>query len=229
MRSYGLLTLTVLGGGVGAVVACGVFWSCVEKYRRWKVVEAEKRAAWPSDNQSGPPPPPSSSSWETEPSPPSTPSREMPTQPPKASPKKKPRRTLGWSKLSILALAALPGKATAYPCTGYDAVSYQYFVNPTHTIYGVVYGWISNCKDTKKRTYSNVSPADYVSDILPSIGGCGFELVDAVEGDTNLRVASAGIERGWRVRVSVNGFNVTRSTETDGLVVCLHDIGKSKK
>lgn len=152
-----------------------------------------------------------------------------PTQPLKASPKKKPRRPLGWSKLPILALAALPAKASAYPCTGYDDVRYQYFVNPTHTIYGVVYGWISNCNDTKKRTYSNVSPADYVSAILPSIVGCGFEMVDAVEGDANLRVASVGIERGWRVRVCVSGYNVTRSTETDGSVVCLHDIGKGKK
>ena len=74
-----------------------------------------------------------------------------------------------------------------------------------------------------------MTPQGYVNDILPSVVGCGFELVDAVEGNTNLRIANPLIEKEWRVTISVNGYNLTSSTETDQSIQCLHDISKSNK
>ncbi len=55
----------------------------------------------------------------------------------------------------------------------------------------------------------------------------GFSLVDGPTGgeDAGVRVAHAGIERTWWVRVSVNDYNVTDPHETDNQVWCLHSIG----
>ena len=58
---------------------------------------------------------------------------------------------------------------------------------------------------------------------MPKVESCGFKSVDAVEGDVNLRVANALIERNWWVKISVNTYNLT--DETDLSVVCLHAIG----
>ncbi|OBT81069.1 hypothetical protein VE02_10200 [Pseudogymnoascus sp. 03VT05] len=124
------------------------------------------------------------------------------------------RRSFSWGQLSIAALATLPGKTAAYPCTGYDDVANQRRSGKRWRSCGV-------------RT--NVTPLDYVNEILPSVVGCGFDLVDAVEGDASLKVANPAIEREWWVRIRVNAYNLTSSMETDWSVQCLHDISKSKK
>ena len=74
-------------------------------------------------------------------------------------------------------------------------------------------------------TWYDKAPAEYVVRILPNITACGFALADAVEGDVNLRVANAGIEENWWVKISVNAYNITKATETDRQIWCLHDLG----
>lgn len=74
-------------------------------------------------------------------------------------------------------------------------------------------------------TYTDHAPEDYVNYTLPAIEACGFGLVDAVEGDTNVRVANPGIERLHWVSISVNGYNVTDLNATNDQIWCLYRIG----
>ncbi|KAK6540467.1 hypothetical protein TWF694_009261 [Orbilia ellipsospora] len=141
-------------------------------------------------------------------------------------------------------LAALVGKANAYSCTGYSSVVNQYFVNNDSTIFGVIHGWLSDCYDYQCachdvcsgtgdsrscNTYCSTctgvdaKPSWYVNQIIPRVQGCGFNLVDKVEGDVSTRIANSLIERNFWVKVSVNTYNLT--TVTDPLVLCLHAIG----
>jgi hypothetical protein len=52
------------------------------------------------------------------------------------------------------------------------------------------------------------------------------EGMESVLEDVRLRVANPGIERNWWVRVSGNGYNVTRPEETDERVRCLGGLGE---
>jgi hypothetical protein len=159
----------------------------------------------------------------------------------------KGRRGFGRVMLIFTSFAALFGKTHAYPCTGYSHVADQYFVNANNTIFGVVHGWVSDCYDyicdcsttcsggdgsagsfssctttCSTCTAIDKSPSDYVMYTLPKIKRCGFKLVDAVEGDVNLRIANALIEKDLWVKVSVNAYNA--SGETDPSIFCLHGI-----
>lgn len=161
----------------------------------------------------------------------------------------------GRIKFLFVSFSVLFSKANAYACTGYDPNYNQYFMNTNHTLFGVVHGWFSNCYDvtqctsvcttscsgsgTSRRssrstsctescwtvTYSNKVPRGFVKDILPMVEACGFVLVDAVEGDVTMRVANAGIERNWWVKIGMNGYNVTSIADTDEMIWCLYDIG----
>ncbi|KFY71184.1 hypothetical protein V499_08630 [Pseudogymnoascus sp. VKM F-103] len=239
LKKFAYIVLTVLADVVFGFLTYGIFWCWIGQYRKHRAVKARQRSAvWPRENGYGydQPPPPPSTMWEsgTEKTP--TPSKTGVAPPLKASKKTTGRRSLSWGQLSIAALATLPGKTAAYPCTGYDDVANQYFVDANQSTFGVVSGWMSNCYKYRRRsgkhwpthTRRNVAPLDYVNEILPSVVGCGFELVEAVEGDTNLRIANPLIEKEWRVMIRVNGYNLTSSTETDQSIQCLHDISKSK-
>jgi hypothetical protein len=225
LKNLGFIVLTVLAGIVSGAFTYGIFWCWVSQHRKHRAARAHQRSnAWPQ-----PPSPLPSSMWESGTEKTSTPSKMGVAPPPPKASKKTGRRSLSWGQLSIAALATLPGKTAAYPCTGYNDVANQYFVDANRTTFGVVHGWMSNCYRSRKRTRRNVTPRGYVNDILPSVVGCGFELVDAVEGNTILRIANPLIEKEWRVTISVNGYNLTSSTETDQSIGCLHDISKSRK
>jgi hypothetical protein len=140
-------------------------------------------------------------------------------------------------------LAIFSGKSNAYPCTGYNAAVDQYFENANKKIFGTVHGYLSDCYDytcdcvttcgggsmpsctTSCSTCTAVRtvPTSFVHRVIPKVQSCGFVLADAVEGDVNLRVANALIERNWWVKISVNTYNVTE--ETDPSIMCLHAIG----
>jgi hypothetical protein len=148
-------------------------------------------------------------------------------------------------KLALLGgLAVLSGKANAYPCTGYDDKVDKYFVNTNKTIFGVVHGYLADCYDYTCDCFTtcsggtmpscstscstctgvDIDTLSYVNKVLPKVEDCGFEVVDAVEGDVNFRIASALIERDWWVKISVNTYNLT-AAETDPSILCLHAIG----
>ncbi|KAI1076940.1 hypothetical protein F5B20DRAFT_593576 [Whalleya microplaca] len=158
----------------------------------------------------------------------------------------------GWLKATFLYLLALCGRTTAYPCTGHDRPHDVYLTNSNHTIFAHVHGWLSNCYENKdcyteciktciiddecddictprcaSTTYTNKNPRQYVEDILPRISQCGFTVVPFAEKDTHLRLANPGIERNWRVKIDVNGYNVTSQMDTDPMIWCLYDIGGS--
>lgn len=78
-------------------------------------------------------------------------------------------------------------------------------------------------------TGTDVRPGDLVSNILPRVVGCGFELVGGVKGEAGVRIANPLIEREWWVTIRVNGYNLTSSTETDASIRCLNDIGKKSR
>lgn len=145
--------------------------------------------------------------------------------------------------------------AASYPCAGRDAAWSQFFASPSGAVTGVVHSWFSECRDrqncydscrdscstnasgirtcTKKctKTCTTVTsseriPKDYVDIVTPKVRACGFNIVDALNGAAiTTRVANPGIERNHRVRISVNGLNVTRPDQTDAMVVCLYEIG----
>ncbi|OBT80216.1 hypothetical protein VF21_00691 [Pseudogymnoascus sp. 05NY08] len=234
LNFWGFIVLTVLAGIIGGAFAYGIFWCWVFQHRKHRAAKAHQRStAWPQPTSPLP-----STMWESGIEKTSTPSKTGGAPPlPKAS-RKTARRSLSWGQLSLAALATLPGRTAAYPCTGYDDVANQYFADANWTAFGVVSGWMSNCYHCRRRSgkrwrscgvRTNVTPLDYVNEILPSVVGCGFELVDAVEGDAGLRVANAAIEREWWVMIRVNGYNLTSSMGTDWSIQCLHDISKSSK
>ncbi|KFY25717.1 hypothetical protein V491_01626 [Pseudogymnoascus sp. VKM F-3775] len=215
MKRLGFLVLTVLAG--------------IEEKDAKRAPE-KRQMATNATVRPGPPPP--STKWKDGASSICTEHEAGLTSPPNKS-KKKARRSISLSTLSLATLAAMPGRAaasplvailsitatsiygssTTYSCINSDSAANQYFVNANRTIFGVVHGWDSNCYNSRK----------YLDDVLPSVVDCGFELADAVEGDTNLRIANPLIERQWRVTIRVNGFNITSSTETDQSIQCLHD------
>ena len=74
-------------------------------------------------------------------------------------------------------------------------------------------------------TASNAAPIEYVNAILGHVKACGFELMDVVDGDVNMRVANPLIEKKWWVKISVNKFNLT--DVTDPSIFCLHDFANN--
>ncbi|KFY22679.1 hypothetical protein V493_06414 [Pseudogymnoascus sp. VKM F-4281 (FW-2241)] len=227
LQRLAILVLIVLAGIVGGAITQGVFWYWVKAHRKKKAIKArQKSVGWPRAKPYDQPPPPPLTTWESNTALSSKTPKTGLTSSPKTS-NKTARRSLRWGKLSVATLAALPGRVAAFPCIDFDPSVNQYFVDANRTTFGVVRGWISNCRRTKCSTYSNVSPQEYVDNILPSVIDCGFELADAVEGNTNLRIANALIELEWRVEIGVNGYNLSSSTETDESIQCLHDISKS--
>lgn len=148
-------------------------------------------------------------------------------------------------------------RAHAFACTGYGVAQYQYFVNSNGTISGVVEGWMSNCyhyqvctdvcsqscstsssgsvschqtcsTSCTTHTRADKQPQFYVSRAANKVIDCGFELIDTIQEDVGLRVANAGIEKNYWVRISVNGYNITSRDATDDEVWCLHKIGDTQ-
>jgi hypothetical protein len=69
-------------------------------------------------------------------------------------------------------------------------------------------------------------PKVFVERMMPKVRACGFEMRDAPDGkQLATRVGNAGIEKNYWVRISVNGLNVMKPTQTDTMVMCLHGIG----
>jgi hypothetical protein len=155
-----------------------------------------------------------------------------------------PGRGIRWRRCLITAaFASMLSRSGAFPCAGYDPVADQYFVNANKTLYGVVHGWFSDCytyscdcstdcssggddspscfTSCDTCTSSDLAPITYVNATLPYVQACGFELVDAVDGDVDVRVANPLIEKNWLVKISVNMFNLTNVT--DPSIFCLHD------
>jgi hypothetical protein len=141
---------------------------------------------------------------------------------------------------------------STFACTGYAATVDEYFTNADHSISGVVHGWLAkcyaydcDCHETchySEAIKTNARPAncaehcstctgtlrtpqDYVKDVVPQIQGCGFYLTNHVNDLPGLRVANAGIERNWWVRIGVNGYNISHPDKTDRSIWCLHSIG----
>ncbi|KAK4183241.1 hypothetical protein QBC35DRAFT_119946 [Podospora australis] len=154
----------------------------------------------------------------------------------------------------VTGLVALSPTVSAYACTGRDAAWTQHFVSTNGTISGAVHGWFSECRDKKTcrdscsnscttnssgvrkcskkctqhcttDTVTDRIPKSYVDAVMPKVQHCGFKLVDAVPHAVGTRVANAAIEKNLWVRISVSGYNVTKSGETDEGVVCLHGLG----
>lgn len=157
-------------------------------------------------------------------------------------------------KVAAVFLGLFSSRGAAYACVGRDAAWSQFFSSPSGAITGVVHGWFSECKerqdcvrkcrnscttsssgtktcsdkctnDCHTVIFTTRNPKNYVDDVLPKVRACGFKTVDTLGGSVvTTRVANANIERNLWVRVSVNGLNVTKSTETDASVRCLHDM-----
>ncbi|KAH7319426.1 hypothetical protein BKA65DRAFT_102110 [Rhexocercosporidium sp. MPI-PUGE-AT-0058] len=149
------------------------------------------------------------------------------------------------------ATASFLGSSHAYPCWGFSSSADQYFVHTNKSISGVVHGWTSSCHtvsyacgatctssgssgpngggtttctpDICYRDEEDEKPIFFVNWTLPRVQGCGFRLVDTVESEVNLRIGHPLIERNWRVKISVNQYNLT--DVTDPAVLCLWDIG----
>ncbi|KFY38623.1 hypothetical protein V494_04287 [Pseudogymnoascus sp. VKM F-4513 (FW-928)] len=220
LKRLGWLVFTILAGIVGGLTVYFILKCFISAHRRRKDRKARQARAGSFQARSyDEPPPPPPTSWENG----ATESKNQPQPPPKTS-KKWLRRVLFFGTMT-----ALPNQAAAYPCTGYDYNFNQYFVDANRTTFGVVHGWLSNCYRYGRRTHTDVTPREFVSYIVPRVTDCGFELADAVEGNTNLRIANALIEKEWWVKISVNEYNSTSTRETDQSIQCLHDISKSNK
>ncbi|KAK1831987.1 hypothetical protein QBC39DRAFT_349888 [Podospora conica] len=126
---------------------------------------------------------------------------------------------------------------------------------PEGLISGVVHGWFSECVDEKdcrnvcdnkctgtgtgrkckqkcKKKCDTTTkvvkrPREFVDRVMPKVQACGFKAVGVLKSgvDVGTRVANSGLEKRHWVRISVSGLNVTRETETDRPVRCLHAIG----
>lgn len=218
-----LIILTVLAGFLGAILVFNV-WRCLTKRCKTRADEAREKARVWLEKESF-----------------------LPSQKRSRSSKGAKRRVFGRIAVLFTSFTALFGKTGAYPCAGYNQVVDQYFINANQTLFGVVHGWISDCYDytcdcsttcsggdgttgsggsctttCSTCTATDEAPSYYVNRTLPKIQACGFQLVDAVEGDVNLRIANALIEKDLWVKVSVNTYNI--SGATDPSIVCLHDI-----
>lgn len=145
---------------------------------------------------------------------------------------------------AILTLAFTP-QVDAYACLKGQAYN-QLFTDPSRTLFGVVHGWLSNCKDesyscgeTCTRTSSGGSswddcntnwcnreevektPQMYVNAVVPWIQRCGLKLVDHVPEIIDKRVANPNIEGRFWVKISVNRINSTDGAGLDKYVNCL--------
>jgi hypothetical protein len=227
-----IIILTVLGGVVGGFLTY-LLWTRVFAHRLDRVSggRVTELPGWPRPFNSKP--------WKT-------------TKRNGATTKK-----ISFKAIVASGLALFGRGVKAYACTGYDASHNQYFVNANRTIYGAVHGWFSNCYDIEvctqscstscsgsgsggtscttsctpvcwTETYSDRAPVAFVNDVLPRVKACGFSLEDQVEGDVNVRIPNAGLERYWWLKISVNGFNITDKRDTDDSILCLHAIGDAK-
>jgi hypothetical protein len=218
-----VIILTVLAGIIGAFVT-GKIWSCI----------AARCQARARSRPSGGPPRYQAAGEEQSP-------------PPYSPPRMRGGgRSAGRIALITTAFASILSRSHAYPCTGYNPTANQYFTNANKTLYGVVHGWFSDCYDytcgcttscyiiqasmlcsttCSTCTASNAAPIEYVNATLGHIKACGFELVDALDGDVNMRVANPLIEKKWWVKISVNKFNLT--DVTDPSIFCLHDFANN--
>jgi hypothetical protein len=221
-----VIILTVLAGIIGAVITCKI-WNCTAA-----ICQARARSH------------PSSGPFRYQAA-----SKE-PSPPPYFLPKMRGGgRSAGRIALITTAFASIVSRSRAYPCTGYGPIADQYFINANQTLYGVVHGWFSDCYDytcscttscvggggdgsegscsttCSTCTASDAAPIEYVNATLGHVKACGFELVDAVDGDVNMRVANPLIEKKWWVKISVNKFNLT--DVTDPSIFCLHDFANN--
>jgi hypothetical protein len=221
-----VIILTVLAGIIGGVITCKI-WSCTAA--RCQARARSRPSSGPSKYQAA----------GKEPSPP-------PYFPPRV---RGGGRSAGRIALINTAFASIVSRSRAFPCTGYGPIADQYFTNVNKTLYGVVHGWFSDCyhytchcitfcSGTGRNggvgscsttcstcTASHAAPIRYVNAILGHVKACGFELVGAVDGDVNMRVANPLIEKKWWVKISVNKFNVT--DVTDPSIFCLHDFANN--
>jgi hypothetical protein len=225
-----IIILTVLGGVVGGWITYKLWKRCTE--RRPRIAEVTREGASKSRFFRVSP-------WRT---------KGAKEKAPRAG---KGRVKMLWA----ISLGLFARKASAYACTGYNPAYNQYFVNSDGTIFGLVHGWLSDCYDQRvcstscsttcskgssggssscsqscttsciTVTYSDKAPQAFVNDIMPKVKACGFQPADAVGGVVDTRIANWGIERNWWVKISVNGYNITKSTDTDVMILCLHDIG----
>jgi hypothetical protein len=156
-------------------------------------------------------------------------------------------RSAGHIALITAVFASIVSRSRAYPCTGYNPIADRYFINANKTLYGVVHGWFSGCYDytcncalscwsmgssppmctttCSTCTASYAAPMEYVNAAFGHVKACGFESVDAVDGEVNMRVANPLIEKNWWVKISVNKFNLT--DVTDPSIFCLHDFANN--
>ncbi|KAI0020956.1 hypothetical protein F4780DRAFT_778948 [Xylariomycetidae sp. FL0641] len=209
---WALIILTVIAGLVGAGL---VYWTWAKLTAKRRTRAEQMIRDWPG--------------WRTQ--------------------RRAKREQSSWKKPFVFFLAMCGRGAAAYHCTGRHEGHYMDFANQNQTIYARARGWISECYDKEvcwdsyepfcisnsctpvmreyciDETYVSVTPEQYLQIIEPRIAECGFKRVSLLGADTSLRLASPGLERDWRVRIDVNGYNVTDPEETDAEILCLHDIG----
>lgn len=153
------------------------------------------------------------------------------------------KKLLQWS-----AVGCLVGSVQGYACTGYDPSANQYFQLAERNVTGLIHGWFSDCYDYSYlcgqscttttsstgssstscsprycfATASDQTPQYYVAQMASLVEGCGFNLVATANLSPPQRVANALLERNHRVKISVNQFNT--SGTTDSAVACLHNL-----
>ena len=138
---------------------------------------------------------------------------------------------------AILTLVMVP-QVSAYACIKSPAYN-QLFADPTHSLFGVVHGWLSDCRDvsyscgetcTQGRNCDTHwcseeqverTPQQYVNAVIPFVQKCGLRLVEYVPGIIDKRVANPNIEGKKWVKISVNRINNTEGTALDKYVRCL--------
>ena len=146
---------------------------------------------------------------------------------------------------AVLLLAMTP-QVSAYACIK-DPAYNQLFTDPSHTLFGVVHGWLSNCYDTSTSCGESCTtttgsggskyqtcdtnwcsdervdrtPQMYVNAVVPWIQKCGLRLVDHVPEVIDMRVANPNIEGKFWVKISVNRVNGTDGVGLDKYVNCL--------
>jgi len=85
-----------------------------------------------------------------------------------------------------------------------------------------------NSNKCQKTIVTDRTPKNYVDVVIPKVKACGFNIANTAlsSGSIATRVANPNIEKKFRVRIAVNGLNVTKADETDKSIMCLYDIGK---
>ncbi|KAI0144339.1 hypothetical protein GGR57DRAFT_482841 [Xylariaceae sp. FL1272] len=154
------------------------------------------------------------------------------------------QRRQGWKRTALTLLPLFAKTASAYACIERPVADIS-FINGNKTISVNVHAWLSDCDDheicstsmigvqtiTTCTTFVEVraSPIHYVENIIPQITACGF--YPGLPDDApvpSVRLANPGFEKDWRVRLDVNGYNVTNAEKTDSEISCLHAIGDRK-